>query len=309
MKRIAVEHAVAAGARGASIALGNFDGVHRGHIAVIEAAAEAASNIRAPIGAAVFIPHPRRYLHPNTAPFLLQTPSQRANALGERGVSYVYEIPFDRSLVGLSGRDFVERLLVRALGVVHVSVGANFRFGAGRAGDVLTLAALGKEYGFTVSPVPSLRDPSSYVISSTLIRMHIERGEMEQATELLTRPWAIEGVVARGFQRGRAIGFPTINIPLGEYLRPRLGVYAVRVNTGDGIWRNGVASVGVNPTVGALPEPLLEAHIFDFDADLYGAHVEVRMIGFLREEAKFDTMEAMTAQIERDAENARKLLD
>jgi riboflavin kinase/FMN adenylyltransferase len=293
-------------ARGASIALGNFDGVHRGHQAVIAAARERAVALAAALGVAVFEPHPRRYFQPDGAPFRLQTPAQRARALAEFGVREVFEIGFDASLAQSSDRDFAERVLRDCLGVRHVAVGADFRFGRGRMGDVASLTRLGGELGFGVTAVAAVGDGEK--VSSTAVRLAIAAGEMERAEQLLGRPWAIEGEVERGFARGAGFGFPTANLGLGEYVRPRMGVYAVRVDLGDGVLLPGVANVGVNPTVGALPAPVLEAHLLDFSGDLYGRTIEVELCRFLRPEAKFDSIEKLKAQMKEDVIDARRAL-
>jgi riboflavin kinase / FMN adenylyltransferase len=294
-------------ARGAAIALGNFDGVHLGHQAVIASARAVADARGVPLGAAVFEPHPRRFFKPDLAPFRLQTPKQRARALAEAGVKEVFEIGFDAALAQSSDREFATRILRGLLGVAHISVGADFRFGKGRIGDAASLSALGAELGFTVDAVAPVTDAGGK-ISSTAIREAIASGEMDKAAAMLGRPWAIEGEVLRGFARGREFGFPTANLALGDYVRPRLGVYAVRVDLGDGVLLPGAANVGVNPTVGALPDPVLEAHLFDFSGDLYGKHIEVELATFLREEAKFDDVEAMRRQMRQDVVDARRAL-
>src|SRR5690606_19384633 len=192
------------------------------------------------------------------------------------------EIGFDAAMAQSSDRVFAERVLAGTLGASHVSVGADFRFGKDRSGDAAGLAELGREFGFTVEAVAPVGKGEK--ISSTTIRAAVAAGEMKKAASMLGRPWAIEGEVVRGFQRGAGFGFPTANVALGDYARPRLGIYAVRVDLGDGVLLPGVASVGVNPTVGTLPEPVLEAHLFDFSGDLYGRLIEVELIEFLREE-------------------------
>jgi len=293
-------------ARGAAIALGNFDGVHRGHQAVIGSARAVAEARGAPLGAAVFEPHPRRVLFPHAAPFLLQSIGQRARALAEIGVREVFEIGFDQALADLTAHEFASRILRDVIGASHVSVGNGFRFGHGRTGDEARLRELGAELGFSVDVVTPVGEGEPF--SSTLIRRQIAAGDVLAAAEHLGRPWAVEGEVLRGFARGREFGFPTANLALGEYVRPRLGVYAVRVDTGDGVLLPGVASVGVNPTVGALPEPLLEAHLFDFSGDLYGKMIEVELIAFLRDEAKFDDIDALKAQMRQDVIEARRAL-
>lgn len=293
-------------ARGAAIALGNFDGVHAGHQAVISSAKAVAEQRGAALGVAVFEPHPRRFFKPDTPPFRLQSARQRARALSEVGVQEVFEIGFDAALAGSTDREFAERVLRDLLGVAHVSIGADFRFGKGRCGDAASLSALGQELGFTVDAVAPVGGEQK--VSSSGIRAAVGNGDMAAARLALTRPWAIEDEVQRGFQRGRTLGMPTANIALGEYVRPRFGVYAVRVDIGDGPWMPGVASVGVNPTVGALPEPLLEAHLFDFSGDLYGRTIEVELIAFLRDEAKFESLGELKRQMTQDVIDARRAL-
>lgn len=289
-------------AKGCAIALGNFDGVHLGHQAVLSDARAHGARL----GVATFRPHPRRFFQPDAPPFQLQTPGQRARALAALGVLELFEIGFDKALAQSTHEDFSQTVLRDALGARHVSVGADFRFGRGRAGDVAALKTLGATHGFSVGAVAPVGEAGARY-SSTAIRKAIEAGDMPGAAAQLSRPWAIEGVVERGFQRGRGFGFATANVGLGDYLRPRLGVYAVRVRLGDD-WRDGVASVGVNPTVGALPAPLLEAHLFDFDAELYGQTIEVALIAFLRDEAHFTDVDALKAQMARDAEAAKAAL-
>lgn len=293
-------------ARGAAIALGNFDGVHAGHQAVIASAADVADELGVALGVAVFEPHPRRFFKPDAPPFRLQSARQRARALSELGVEEVFEIGFDAGLAGSTDREFAERVLRDLLGVAHVSVGADFEFGKGRCGNAESLARLGDELGFSVEAVAPVGGDDK--VSSTGIREAIARGDMAAATEMLTRPWAIEGEVLKGFQRGRTLGFPTANVAMSEYVRPRLGVYAVRVDVGDGVLLPGVASVGVNPTVGALPEPLLEAHLLDFSGDLYGRTIEVELIAFLRDEAHFDSLGELKRQMTQDVIDARRAL-
>jgi riboflavin kinase/FMN adenylyltransferase len=294
-------------ARGAAIALGNFDGVHLGHQAVIASARAIADERGISLGAAVFEPHPRRFFKPDLPPFRLQSRPQRARALGEAGVREVFEIGFDAALSQSSDREFAERILRDLLGATHVSVGADFRFGKGRMGDAASLARLGDEFGFSVDAVEPV-SKGAEKISSTAIREAIAAGEMDKAAAMLGRPWAVDGEVLRGFQRGRDFGYPTANLALGDYVRPRLGIYAARVDLGDGVLLPGVASVGVNPTVGALPEPVLETHLFDFSGDLYGRTIEVELIAFLRDEAKFDDIEALKRQMKQDVIDARNAL-
>jgi riboflavin kinase/FMN adenylyltransferase len=257
------------------------------------------------LAAAVFNPHPRRVLQPDAPPFQLQTADQRARALQALGVQLQYVIGFDRALSQLSDREFVEQIIVGRIGAKHVSVGADFCFGRARSGNAETLAQLGATFGFGVTAVAPVGGAEKY--SSSAIRTALAAGDLAKANAVLGRPWAIEGEVRKGFQRGREFGFRTANIGLGDYVRPRLGVYAVRVLIGNRM-HQGVASIGVNPTVGALPKPVLEAHIFDFDADIYGQTIEVEVIAFLRDEAKFESAEVLMRQIAEDATAARDLL-
>lgn len=291
-------------ARGASIALGNFDGVHRGHQAVVAAARAGAGGRH--VAAAVFEPHPRRFFQPDSPPFRLQSSPQRARALAAAGVDLLVEIGFDAALSQMTDEAFVREILMERLGAARVAIGFDFRFGRGRMGDADGLRRFGEALGFEVEVVDAVddgHDPEK--VSSTSIRHALQAGEMDDAARLLGRPWAIEGAVIAGMQRARGIGFPTANVALGDYLRPRFGVYATQTDVGDGAWRPGVSNCGVKPTVGGFTEPLLETHIFDFNADLYGRTVETRLVDFLRPERKFDTFDALTAQIAEDGQAAR----
>ncbi|MGE3930265.1 MAG: bifunctional riboflavin kinase/FAD synthetase [Hyphomonadaceae bacterium] len=294
-------------AKGAAIALGNFDGVHEGHQAVIASAHVAAQKLGAPLAAAVFEPHPRRFFQPDAPPFRLQSPAQRGRALADLGVVHEFGIGFDTSLAQMSDAQFVTDVMRGRFGARHVSVGSNFRFGRGRMGDTESLKRLGAANGFSVSAVEAVAKDGER-ISSTRIREAVARGAMDEATRLMGRPFAIEGEVERGFARGRGFGFATANLSLGVYQKPRLGVYAVRADLGDRVWRPGVASVGVNPTTGTLPTPLLETHVFEFDHDLYGRTIEVALIAFLRDEARFESIEALRVQMAQDASAAREML-
>lgn len=308
MQRHVTQSPLPSHARGAAVALGNFDGVHKGHQAVIASARAVAQRIGAPLAAAVFEPHPRHFFQPDAAPFRLQSAAQRAQAMAALAVEHIFEITFDRTLTQLTDREFAEHVLSAQFGAKHVSVGGDFRFGRGRIGDVESLARYGAACGFSVEAVAPIIDNGGAPVSSSAIRTALLHGDTATARALLGRPWAIQGVVARGQERGAEFGVPTANVALGAYLRPRLGVYAVRVDIGDGVVRPGVASLGVNPTFGALPEPLLEAHLFDFDGDLYGRLIEVQFVEFLRDEAKFDSAEALKAQMRRDASDACAIL-
>ncbi|MEQ1618758.1 MAG: bifunctional riboflavin kinase/FAD synthetase [Terricaulis sp.] len=291
---------------GGVVALGNFDGVHLGHRALIQAASAVGERYKRRIVAAVFEPHPRRYFDPNAPPFRLQSSAQRARALRASGAEDIIVITFDAALAALSGRAFAEQVLVNQIGAAHVCVGGDFRFGEKRMSDAAELARLGGEIGFGVTAIAPL-ETAGVKFSSSAIRAAIAAGDVSLAGGMLARPWAIEGEVAPGFARGRGFGFPTANLALGDYVRPRLGIYAVRALV-EGQVHDGVASVGINPTLGGLPAPILEVHIFDFDRDIYGETIEVSLIAYLRDETKFDDVEALKTQMALDCRQAREKL-
>jgi len=292
--------------RGVALALGNFDGVHAGHQAVIRAA----QGHGGLLAAAVFEPHPRTLFHPDGPPFRLQSSAQRARALAAQGVEALIEIGFDHALAALSANAFCDRVLAEILAPRAVAVGFDFRFGKGRAGDASTLAAHGASAGYEVVVVDAVDEIAlaGTKVSSTAIRAALAAGDPAEAAALLGRPWAIEGVVETGFQRGRTIGAPTANVGLGAYVRPRFGVYAARVDVGDGQMRPAVVNIGVKPTVAGAREPLAEAHLFDFEGDLYGRTIEIALAAFLRDERRFETFDALKAQIAQDCEAARAAL-
>lgn len=294
-------------ARCASVALGNFDGVHRGHQRVIDAAKAAAAAYRLPVGAVVFDPHPRVWFQPHAAPFRLQSDAQRARALGELGVDLLYVLPFDAVLAGMSDEGFAREVLSDGLAVRHVSAGFDITFGKDRSGDGAALRTYGARLGFGATIVEPVEDGGGEKLSSSAVRLALEAGRPEQAAAILGRPFAIEGAVQRGAQRGRALGFPTANVPLGDYVRPRFGVYATRTRLADGRVLDGVSNVGVNPQFGAV-EPRLEAWLFDFDEAIYGQVIETELIAFLRPEETFADVEALRMQVFRDAEDARTAL-
>jgi riboflavin kinase / FMN adenylyltransferase len=297
-------------ASGAWAALGNLDGVHLGHQAVLAAARARAKAAGLTAAAAVFEPHPRRFFQPQAAPFRLQSNHQRARALMAAGAEIVFEVPFDADLAAMNDADFCRVILKERLGVAGVAVGFDFCYGKNRMGDAASLARHGAALGFAAVIVDAVDDAAhpDHKVSSSAIRAAIAEGDMAEAARLLGRPWAIEGTVIHGFQRGRTIQFPTANIDLADYARPAFGVYAVRADLGDGVWRAGVANCGVKPTVAGDAAPLLEAHLFDFEGDLYGRMIEVRLLHFLRPERKFENFAALSAQITTDAQHAQARL-
>ncbi|HYE00411.1 MAG TPA: bifunctional riboflavin kinase/FAD synthetase [Alphaproteobacteria bacterium] len=291
-------------ARGAVVAIGNFDGVHRGHQHLIAQAAAEARRLGAPLGVLTFEPHPRRLFRPDDPPFRLTPLRTKLPLLRGLGVDRVYALRFDRAFSLLDAEAFVRDVLVEGLGVAHVAVGRDFEYGHKRGGSAATLAAH-SEFGVTI--VEKLADPDGDTVSSTAVRHALRDGRPAEAARLLGRPFAISGFVRRGDQRGRTIGFPTANLTLGPYLRPGYGVYAVRARLADGRSAGGVANLGIRPTVGGLRE-LFEIHLFDFEGDLYGRRLEVELLHFIRPERKFDSFDALRAQIAQDAQAARGLL-
>jgi riboflavin kinase/FMN adenylyltransferase len=292
---------------GAAVAMGNFDGVHRGHQAVIALAAEAARRLGAPLGVLTFDPHPRDYFQPGEPPFRLMRADQQARILESLGVDILYVLPLDPELVGMTDREYAIRVLANGLGVRHVSVGFDNTYGKGRSGTPQTLRDQGAELGFSVSIADPVSGPQGQKISSTAAREAIQQGRPDEATTILGRPFAIEGAVQRGRQMGRKLGFPTANVALADYITPRFGVYATRTRLPDGREVAGVASIGTNPTVGEVAA-LLEVWLFDFDEDIYDQVIETDLIAFLRREEKFPSLDLMTEQVMRDAAQARALL-
>jgi riboflavin kinase / FMN adenylyltransferase len=293
-----------ADARGASVALGNFDGVHLGHTAVLRAAH--AARPHASRAVLTFEPHPREFFRPQDPPFRLTLAAERAAALAAMGVEILYQLPFDAALSHLSAEAFIAEVLHEGIGAVHLACGGDFAFGHRRGGDVSVLATHAETLGMGLTIVPAISDAQG-PISTTRIRRLLQDGYPERAAALLGRPYAIRGEVMHGDARGRTIGFPTANIPLGRHLEPDRGVYAVTTSLG-GTLVKGVANIGLRPTVGGT-ESRLEAHFFDFAADLYGQDVTIALHHFIREERKFDDFAALREQIAADARQARVLLD
>lgn len=293
--------------RGAVIALGNFDGFHQGHQAVAGEAIRWARETGRPSIVATFDPHPVRLFKPDVPPFRLTTLEQRQERYLAAGATAMLVFHFDAELAGTSAEDFVHVLLAERLGVAGVVTGEDFTFGKGRAGNRQMLADLGAQCGIEARAVPPVMD-SGEPVSSSRIRAALQAGEPETAARLLTRPFAIRGVVTHGDKRGREIGYPTANLTIENYLRPRFGIYAVTgtvLATGQEL--KGAANIGVRPTFDP-PKELLEPYFFDFSGDLYGQEIEVAFHHFLRPEAKFASLDDLVAQMERDCDRARELL-
>ncbi|MBC7670352.1 bifunctional riboflavin kinase/FAD synthetase [Caulobacter sp. DWR2-3-1b2] len=294
-------------ARGAAVALGNFDGVHRGHQQVIAQAAKAALAAKAPLGVVTFDPHPRRLFRPSEPAFKLMTHDQQARALQALGVDILYLLPFDFEMASFGDRDFVDQVLVKGLGVRHVAVGFDISFGRGRSGSAALMETYGAQDGFSVSVAEPVASRDGDKFSSTAVRDALRDGHPERAARILGRPFAIEGVVRRGQQLGRTLGFPTANVEVEDYVVPKLGVYATRTRLPDGREVPGVANLGNNPTTGEV-ETRLETWLFDFDEDLYGQVIETDLIAFLRPELKFASIALMVEQILRDEQAARAIV-
>ena len=306
--------------RGAAAALGAFDGVHRGHQAVIASARIAADRLGAPLAVVSFDPHPRRWFQPDAAPFRLMTPGQMARALEPLGVSRLYLLPFDADMAAMSDEAFAVDVLAGrpqaaqgaaghkdGLGLAHASVGFDFTYGKGRTGSPDALARIGRQLGFSVAVTERVDDIGGLKLSSSAVREALNAGDMARAAAILSRPFAIEGEVVHGDKRGRTIGVPTANVRLGDYMRPAYGVYATRTRLPDGRVIDGVANLGVRPMF-EIAEPLLEVWLFDFDGDLYGQTIETDLVACLRGEMSFDSLDALKARIDADAAAARAVL-
>jgi riboflavin kinase/FMN adenylyltransferase len=298
-------------ARGHAVAIGNFDGLHRGHLAVIDGAGAAAHAIGAPFGVVTFEPHPRRYFRPKDPAFELTPLRSKVRQLRTLGVDTLYLSHFDEHLAAMTAENFVAEMLVGGLGVRHVAVGYDFVFGNKRRGNAELLRRLAGESGFGVTVVEPVKRADGQVYSSTRIRELLAAGAAREACELLGRCWEIEGRVRKGDQRGRTIGFPTANVALDEYLEPKLGVYAVWAGIEDGArttWHMGCANIGRRPTF-AGTQVQIEVYIFDFADDIYDRLLRVALVDFIRPEMKFDGITSLRAQIARDCSAARTLLE
>ena len=306
MVRLSGEAPVPAAYRGGIVALGNFDGFHRGHQMVAGAAIARARAEGRPALVATFDPHPVRYFKPDAPPFRLTTLDQRERLFEAAGADAMLVFAFDADLARLDAREFVEQRLIGHIGAAGVVTGEDFTFGRGKSGTVDVLRALGAEYGFSVETVGPV-EADGVAVSSSRIRAALQTGHPREAAALLTRPFTIEGVVEGGARLGRTIGYPTANVRLGTYLRPAYGIYAVRGHLPDGRVLMGAANLGIRPMF-EPPIELLETYFFDFAEDLYGQTIAVELIEYLRPEVKFDGLEALQAQMAIDCADARAIL-
>ncbi len=307
MERLDGGSAVPPHLAGGIVALGNFDGFHLGHQAVVGRAVARARAEGRPALVATFDPHPVRHFRPDTPPFRLTTLDQRQRLFAEAGVDAMVVFHFDGDLARLSAEAFIAERLHANLQVAGVVTGEDFTFGRAKSGDVRLLRERGAVHGFVAETVGAVTLDGEPV-SSTRIRDALRNGEPQVAARLLTRPFAIEGVVQHGDKVGRTIGYPTANIDMGKYLRPAYGIYAVTGRLADGRVLKGAANLGIRPTFDP-PKELLEPYFFDFAGDLYGQPIEVALVDYLRPEAKFDGLDALMAQMAQDCARARAILD
>ena len=291
---------------GSVVCIGAFDGLHRGHRALVGRAVARARELGVEAVALSFEPLPREYFARSSAPPRLSLPRAKFEGLRALGADRVGLLRFDAKLTALKASDFVERVLVQRLAAREVWVGPEFRFGKGRGGDLTLLKELGSHHGFVAGAIAPVAVDGERVSSST-IRDLLGAGNLDHASKLLGRPYAISGKVVRGAQLGRKLGFPTANLRLGGKTPALGGIFATRVHRVADYPMPSVSSLGVRPTVNGA-ERLLEAHLFDFDGDLYGRRIEVEFVAKLRDELRFDNLDALTAQMRRDAAQARELL-
>jgi len=298
-------------AKGAVVAIGNFDGVHRGHQALIAQTKGLAVKAGKPLGVLAFEPHPQEFFRPTKDSFRLTPFRVKARLLMANGVDEMFALPFDAQMAARSADEFIEEVLVRGLGVSAVVVGNDFQFGKGRVGNVEVLKREGAKHGFDVKIIEPVLEHAGEKISSTHIRDALKAGKPDVAAKLLGHYWSVEARVDHGDKRGRTIGFPTANMQLTDCLHPAFGVYAVRATIYEddkAISRHdGVANFGIRPMY-KIEEPLLETYLFDFSGDLYGKHLAIEFVQYIRGEAKLDGLDALKAQIARDSNDARKAL-
>lgn len=297
-------------ARGAVLALGNFDGLHRGHRAVITKAARVARDLGAGHGLLTFEPHPRRFFARDDVPFRLTPLDRKIDLLSRWGVEVLAAVPFDAALAATTAEDFIAKNLVGTLGARHLVVGHDFRFGHKRGGDTDLLRSRGPALGYGVTVVPAQLAESGALFSSRAIREFLGSGRPRDAAELLGRWWCVGGVVQYGEALGRQLGFPTANLTLGEHLQPSLGIYAVRAGLIEGgrrRWYDGAASLGVRPTFDGKGV-LLEVFLLDFSGDLYGQPMDVAFVEYLRPEERFPDVDGLKRQMATDCLRARAIL-
>jgi riboflavin kinase/FMN adenylyltransferase len=291
-------------AKNAVIVIGNFDGVHRGHRVLLEKAAALAKAQKRSLGVLTFEPHPRALFQPDAPPYRITTPDLKAGRLEEAGVELLFSLNFDWDFASQSADDFIRHILIEGLGAAHVMIGYDFRFGQLRKGTPEDIKAA----GIPVTVVEEVHDEGESELSSSRIRQLIRQGEIAKANELLGWDWEMSGIVEKGDQRGRKIGYPTANFALGDIVHPAYGVYAARVQIeGESEWRGAAINIGIRPMF-ELNAARVESYIFDFNAQIYGKFLRVRPVERLRSEAKFNSLDELTHQIEKDCRQARGIL-
>ena len=306
MQRLTLDGGIPDSLKGSIVALGNFDGFHLGHQAVVGRAVQRGFHERRPVMVATFDPHPVRYFKPDLPPFRLSTLDQREQLFAHAGADAMLVFQFDAAMAATTSTDFIAEVLAGRIGAAGVVTGDDFTYGKGRTGSITELREVGAEHGIVAEAVAPVLIEGERV-SSGRVREALAAGDIGHAMHLLTRDFAIEGVVQRGDARGRELGYPTANLTLGDYQRPKYGIYAVRVTLDDGSEHPGVASVGIRPTFDP-PQELLEAHLFGFNGDLYDRRIEVALHAFIREEKKFDSVDTLIAAMRSDEAQARRLL-
>lgn len=288
---------------GTATALGNFDGVHRGHAYLLNQLHEKCPD--RPLSVITFEPHPRQFFSSDKVPFRLTNAEERNAALADLGVDYIFQIPFDKQFAALSANDFINQVLYKTLRVTHIACGQGFAFGRHREGNTEILISETNKLGIGVTIVDPMQDEQG-IISSSRIRSSLQHGQPEQAAQLLGRVWTIQNIVQHGDKRGRTIGFPTANLSLGEQLEPKCGVYAIKVRLPNHhkVYE-GVANVGYRPTIGQQNKICLEAHLFDFDQMIYGQKITIELYHFIREEKRFNGLDELKGQIAKDVVSAK----
>ncbi len=299
---------IGAGAIGAVIAIGNFDGLHLGHRALVGQAQKVAQELGAPTGVMTFEPHPREYFQKNAAPFRLTLLPMKQRLLNDMGVDHLFALAFNADLASLTGQEFIDKILVEKLQAQHIVVGADFAFGHNRSGNIDTLRAAAAAGKFGLTVVEPVLCPDGMAYSSSRIREHLSKGEFDAANALLGWHWQIEAPVVHGDKRGRELGYPTANQQAGRYVRLPYGIYVVEVLIeGEAQFRRGVANFGIRPMF-RIEQPIFETFIFDFSAEIYDKEMRVRPLKFLRPEAAFNGLEALKAQMNQDCLAARAMV-
>lgn len=290
--------------RGAVVAIGNFDGVHKGHRSLLQKAKKAADHLKTPLAVLTFEPHPRRLFQPDEPPGRLTPPDVKAWRLAQEGVEVLYSLPFDWAFASQNAEDFIHNILKQGTGAAHVVVGADFRFGQLRKGAPGDIHAA----GIPVTVIEDQKDQNDIVYSSSRARQALRHGDIQAANEILGWNWEIRGTVTRGDRRGHELGYPTANMPLGETVHPAYGVYAARVNIdGENEWHNAAINIGIRPMF-EVPLAEVESHIFDFNREIYGQTLRVQPVKRLRSEAKFNSVDELKAQMAEDCREATEVL-